>query len=197
MLDKSVPYKNIIMRVEADRIADLPQLALPQGFSLRNYRPGDAENWARIETSVLEFASEADALQYFVKTFLPQEEMLKNRCFFVLNENGLPIATATAWFETVQNNHRAMVHWVAVCPKYQGLGLGKAVTQAVLRALAELEKGKPVFLHTQTWSHRAVRMYHGFGFNMVKAEGDYGEAITVLKSVLSEAEVQALADTAV
>ena len=71
---------------------------LPSGYKTRLFTEGDETHWARIETSVLEFDSANQVYDYFVKlTFLIDD--LKSRCIFVLNPIGLPIATATAWYD--------------------------------------------------------------------------------------------------
>jgi len=63
MLDKSIPYVPILMR--RDPGTPPPDFALPPGFRFAYYAPGDEKEWARIETSVLEFEFEMDALLYF------------------------------------------------------------------------------------------------------------------------------------
>ena len=219
MLDKSIPYKNIVMRLPAERLASLQEPILPDGYAFRLYQPGDALHWARIETSVLEFPNEKEAVAYFEKTFLPYEEELKRRCVFVTNLQGLPVATTTAWFTPAQASgpdgaplpgppvDRATLHWVSVCPENQGLGLGKAVVQKALSIFLQLHPGEDILLHTQTWSHVAVHLYHKLGFIMAKrlqfaapdgtlTPNDYEEAISVLKKVEEPAFIQKLVDTA-
>lgn len=70
MLDKSVPYKNIIMKLESKSISSISEPVLPDGYIFRLYEHGDEIHWARIETSVLEFTSESDAVDYFMKTYI-------------------------------------------------------------------------------------------------------------------------------
>ena len=96
MLDKSIPYKSICMRLPAQALQRLPSPTLPEGYSFEFYRPGRMADWARIETSVLEFPSEQKAQETFARDFLPYEPLLETRMCFVCNPNGLPIAGATA-----------------------------------------------------------------------------------------------------
>ena len=220
MLDKSIPYKNIVMKLSAQRISRLESPVLPEGYSLRLFQPGDERHWARIETSVLEFSDEQRALDYFAQEFLPSLEELKRRCVFIADPKGLPVATATAWTAPAQANApdgsilpgapvwRPTLHWVSVSPDRQGLGLGKAVVQQALCLFSLLHPGEDVLLHTQTWSHVAVHLYHKLGFAMAKqlqfaasegkwAPNDYEEALAVLKEVVEPAFLQELMDTAV
>ena len=163
MLDKSVPYVGIFMK----RPAGTPfiPVPIPNRFSYALYREGDEKDWARIETSVLEFDSEFEALLYFTKKFKPYPEELHKRCLFIENEDGLKIATATAWWHYIQDEYRAWLHWVSVHPDYQGYGLGKAITSKALEFSLELEGDVDIYLHTQTWSHKAFRIYEKFGFS--------------------------------
>lgn len=130
MLDKSVAYQNVVMVLPAARIAAAGAPKLPAGYRFRCYRPGDEAHWARIEASVLEFESEKAAKTYFEKAFLPFASELPRRCLFVEDQAGLPVATALAWRDQgLGLPHRAMLHWVAVTPEAQGLGLGGAVVR--------------------------------------------------------------------
>ena len=106
MLDKSIPYKNIIMRMPYDKVQSQPEPVLPDGFSFRFFQEGDEKHWARIETSVLEFADEASAERYFTRDYLPCLDDLKHRCVFVLNRDKLPVATATAWYASSSLGYR-------------------------------------------------------------------------------------------
>lgn len=203
MLDKSIPYKNIIMKLDHARIPSFADPILPDGFTFRPYQQGDAAHWARIETAVAEFDAEAEAQDYFIKKYLPHVDMLPSRCVFVLDAQGLPVATATAWYEdSAAHGRQASLHWVAVCPACQGLGLGRAVVTKALGAFPAAEPGKDVFLHTQTWSHPAVRLYHKLGFVMMKtarlgqSENNYDEAVALLKEVIPDAAYRSLTDTA-
>ena len=90
------------------------------------------------------------------------------------------------------------MHWVAVKPDYQGLGLGKAVTEKALKIFSEKDSGRSVMLHTQTWSHKAVKLYGKLGFVMLSDKdaparstyigfelqnNDYYEALEILDKV--------------
>lgn len=161
MLDKSIPYKSLIMRREPAPLP--PEPALPAGFSLRRYRPGDDVHWARIETSVAEFDGEGAARAYFSERFLPRQDLLRERCCFVCAPDGLPVATATAWEEAGER----LLHWVSTAPAFQRRGLARAV---VLHALHSYPPApQPVWLGTQTWSHDAILLYDSLGFCLVRS----------------------------
>ena len=213
MLDKSIEYKNVIMKIEHDKIAVLEDIKLPEGFSFRFFQRSDVGHWGAIEASVLEFDSESEACSYFEMSYLPNLDELQRRCIFITKQNEIPVATANAWFSDSGLGYQASLHWVAVRPEYQGKGLGKAITQKALNIFSSLEPGKPVWLHTQTWSYPAIKLYHSFGFNIVKNEllanmntrngvpkiyqNDFAEAMQVLEAVMDDSDVELLYNTAV
>ena len=82
------------------------------------------------------------------------------------------------------------MHWVAVQPDQQGKGLGKAAVLKTLEIMKALDPGKPILLHTQTWSHKAIRIYLRAGFRPIRRYGLIGrerclfpEACSVLRGV--------------
>ena len=81
MLDKSVPYVDILMRRAASEKP--PSVPLPEGYRFTFFKAGDEADWARIETSVLEFDCEMDALLYFQREYLPCLAELGRRCLFI------------------------------------------------------------------------------------------------------------------
>lgn len=208
MLDKSIPYKNIVMLLPAADAVSVRPSPLPEGFSARLFQDGDERHWARIETSVLEFETEEKALDFFARDFLPWPDELRRRCVFIIDPAGLPAATATAWYFADKDTRQAHIHWVSVQPGLQGKGLGRAVMTRALSLFPELEPGRDVILHTQTWSHPAVMLYDSLGFRMVREDGpamlysspegtrqtpnDYAEALTVLDTVLKPEQVARL-----
>ena len=86
MLDKSLPYYNVIMKCTKVGIESVDQIVLPDGFRYQKYTPGDIEKWAEIEVAVGEFSNKEKAIAYFAKTYLPFEEQLRNRCYFIVEK---------------------------------------------------------------------------------------------------------------
>ena len=188
MLDKSIPYMNVIMHRKAG--TPIPEFDLPKGFKFSQYKSGDEKSWAKIETAAGEFDDEIDALLYFQKEFLSAPSEAERRCMFIENDKGEKIATASAWHKYTGIRRDPILHWVAVKPDYQGLGLGKAIVSKVVRLMRDIEGDRDFYLSTQTWSHVAIRIYIKCGFyitgekNLIgKDNADYPQNIEVLKSV--------------
>ena len=187
MLDKSIPYKHIIMRRPAG--TPIPPAILPAGYRFVFYQPGDERHWAAIETSVLEFPAEIDAFIYYQQEWLPYARELPRRCLFIEDAEGEKVATGTAFWYYSGTRRDPWVDWISVRPECQGIGLGKAIFARVVRLMVEIEGDRDFYLHTQTWSHKAVRIYEKAGFSMTPEQGlgicpnEYEEALAILESL--------------
>ena len=183
MLDRSIPYYNIIMR--CDRFDPLPESA--QGITVRNYQEGDEKHWAEIECSIGDFSSVDEAERYFITHYTDE---IYNRCFFAMDKAKNVIGTCIAWHDLKDNETVSSLHWLAVAPKYQGSGAGKALLNAVMNYYCQNHL-MPVYLHTQPWSYKAIKLYLSAGFKIMKTDtfadytNEYNEAISVLKNYLT------------
>ena len=207
MLQKSVPFKSIYMKIDAVEIEKIQVPSLPVGYSYRFYQEGDQENWAKLETLVDEFATIEAARERFESEFLPSgdryqalaqkfsiaENILDQRQVFIEAPNGEVVATATAWLANKFGEYQPILHWVSVHPDYQGLQLGKSVVAKVMSLFPKYEPRKDVMLHTQTWSYPAIVLYHKLGFYLCKTEtlrpndNDFDNGLAdVLKTVIKE-----------
>lgn len=190
MLDKSVPFYDILMH--KPKGAPIFRHRLPNGYKFALFSLGDEAEWARIEASVLEFDDELEALMYFQDQRLPYLNELERRCLFVAGPDGSKIATATAWWNYTGFRRDPWLHWVAVKPKHQGMGIGKAIVGETLSLMREIEGDRDYYLHTQTWSHRAVGIYEKAGFmitpekNLAGYENKhYNQALEILRHIKS------------
>jgi GNAT superfamily N-acetyltransferase len=167
VLDKSLPFYDIIMKLRGEALYSIPEPVLPEGYSFRLYKPGDEYVWARIESQVQEFPTHGKALEYYQNRFLKNySDEVARRAVFVVDAYDNPVATATAWVMDSSMGRRNWLHWISAEPAQQGKGLGKAVIAYTLRHFITLDSIDNVYLHTQTWSHKAVHLYHKCGFQL-------------------------------
>ena len=96
MLDKSIPYYNIIMYRKSG--TPVPKVNLPEGYSFVDFSTNDERQWADIEASVGEFISKEEAESYFKSEYLPYLKELERRLIFVQTRKGEKIATFTIWW---------------------------------------------------------------------------------------------------
>jgi GNAT superfamily N-acetyltransferase len=191
MLDKTIPYYDVLMLRDAGK--PLPMRPLPEGYRFEPFRPGDETDWAEIETSVGEFDDVENALSYFRQEYLPMAKELERRCFFAVTADGRKVGTLTVWWNYTGLRRDPWIHWVAVKPSSQGCGLGKALVAEGLRLGLEIEGDRAFYLHTQTWSYKAIGIYFWAGFVRTAEKGlsgyandDCDKASDVLNGVLKE-----------
>jgi GNAT superfamily N-acetyltransferase len=197
MLDKSLQYFDFIMKMPAEKVTALPEVHLPDGYVLDFFREGDELSWARLEAAVLEFPSEEKALEYFKKNYSdPFTPQLKQRCVFVREaSSGKAVSTATAWFMPSSLGNRGWLQWISTDPAEQGKGLGKSVIIKAMQLFPEVEPNSDIYLHTQTWSHTAIYLYHKIGFEAfnidhVKVAWDNEEGYRVMHNNTEKALVE-------
>ncbi|MGE5630206.1 MAG: GNAT family N-acetyltransferase [Caulobacteraceae bacterium] len=154
MLDKTIPYFNIVMHRKPG--TPIPQYVIPEGYSFVPFTTDSETDWAKIETSVGEFDSISEALDYFQKNYLTYPGEVEQRTIFIQTSDGKKVGTVTSWWNYTGARCDPTLEWVAVKPEYQGIGLGKAVVFEGIRRMLEIEGDRDAFLHTQTWSYRAV-----------------------------------------
>jgi len=137
---------------------------ISEEFLIRNYKKGEENFWAEVETAAGEFKTEKEALERFEKEFGTYKDEMEDRCFFVVHkESDRVIGTATAWYNNDFRGERyGRVHWVGIHPDFQGRKLAKPLLAAVMICLAKYHN--KAYLTSQTTSYKAINMYLDFGF---------------------------------
>ena len=179
-IDRSIPYKNIIMRCDEYDIQPIGE----NDFHIRKYKNGDENYWAEIEYKIGDFNSVEEALDYFVQNYNLDE--LVNKCFFAETSDGKVVGTCIAWYDNKDDVVVSSLHWLAVLPKYQHQGIGRALGISVMNYYQE-NGLLPVYLHTQPWSYKAIKLYYSIGFNIqhVDTFGNYKNEYKEAKEILS------------
>lgn len=142
------------------RFNSLPEPPIPDGYRLRNLRPGEEEQYLALMRKV-GFAGRwtvAD-VQRFMRNVLPGG-------FFVVEHEltGELVATAMANHSpSEQHPNAGVLDWVAADPQHGNKGLGKAVTAAVVRLL--VQRGyERIYLLTDDWRLPAIATYLSVGW---------------------------------
>ncbi len=145
-----------------DHLDGIPGAPLPQGYSIRRYRDGDYRSWIRIHLEAEPY-HRVDH-QLFSVEFGTDEQLIGLRQFFVCDPEEREVGTATAWFnDDLAGHNYGRIHWVAVSPQHQGMGLAKALTATVCRRFVEL--GHPrALVTTESFRLNAIGIYRKFGF---------------------------------
>lgn len=174
MLDKNLPYYDYLMVRSKGK--PIPHCPLPDGYTFTTFKKGDECAWAEIETAVDEFDNVKEALDYFEAEYSSHLDILQTCCLFVEDSKGQKIATATYWWLTTEGKKEPWLHWIAVHPDHQGKKIGLAIVAEVMQRGIALEGDQNHYLHTQTWSYKAIGVYQKLGFVHTNEKGLAGYA---------------------
>ena len=147
------------------KLMDQPVVALPVGYRLVTYEPGDRDAWIDIEYSAAEVLSREHGEACWERYYGSREQELPGRMWFVENAAGEKVATATALYDIhgAARPGEGQLHWVAVKKEYQGRGLSKPLITYVLQVMKRLGYDS-VKIHTQTNTWLACGIYYDLGF---------------------------------
>lgn len=193
MLDRTIPYYNTILRCDNYHHKDM---MLPKGFAIVPYKCGYEKAWAELEYAIGDFESLEKAENYFVTTYLQDQELLGN-ILFLINESNMIVGSCIAWQDKRKDSLISSLHWLIVDEKNRGMGLGKALCCAIMN-IFEKQGRLPVYIHTQPWSWKAIFLYLSLGFKLQindtfsQYENEYYKAMGELKKILSEKQFKIL-----
>ena len=188
MLDKTIPFYHTIMR--CDRVLPM-EIKLPQGYAIRTYQPGDEDAWAALEYGIGDFDSPEAAKADFARRYLDNPAWDPQQVFFAVSPGGDVVGSAIAWEDDPRGVGVRALHWLVVRSDHRRKGLGRALTQHVLRLFRREDNAKPVYLHTQPSSWRAIPLYISLGFKLQPQdtfygyENQYDQAMETLKGVVT------------
>jgi ribosomal protein S18 acetylase RimI-like enzyme len=161
-MTKPVKEQKVIM-INED-LCSAPTYPLSSDLNIHWYEPGDEKYWIDIHKVADKFNDITP--QLFDNQFGDSRFDLRERQCYLLDKDGAPIATATAW-EKQQGQFAGFgqVHWVAVVPEWHNKGIGKMLVSIIFQRLIELEY-KRAFLDTSDLRPAAIHLYKKFGFQI-------------------------------
>lgn len=172
-IEKTLEYHELLM-VYHDT-SKYQEDTLPNGFHYEFYKQGDEEEWAMIHIKSGEFMSMEEGLKTFHDFYDSFIEELPKRLFFVVNQEGEKVATATISLLTQpEYGYSAVADWFAIKKEYQGMKLSKPMINHFIKLAHELGH-KKLLLHTQTHTWLAAKLYLDFGFEPFHVEDDIKE----------------------
>ncbi|MCB0131727.1 MAG: GNAT family N-acetyltransferase [Caldilineaceae bacterium] len=161
-IDPRVTYTDCYFHLVRDNFDAVPQHALPSGYTVRGYRPGDEVIWTALQRAAEPFFAIADEL--FEQQYGNAPDALPTRMWFVEDATHTAVATASAWWERdpADPADRGRIHWVAVHPTHQRRGLTKPMMTLAMNKLAQHHPA--AMLGTSSGRPWAVKVYLDFGF---------------------------------
>lgn len=188
MIDKTIPYYNVLMRYDGPSMKECP--AAPEGYRFRGYKAGDENAWAQMEVDNCDFDTFENARNYFINKYSAFPQKLQDSFVGIENQHGKLCGIVICWDDIRENEMVSTVHWLVTEPSEQGKGLGKALIRMLIYNFSVRNK-LPIYLHTQPWSYVAIAIYIEAGFRLLAEDSFRGyenqskDALPVLKELLS------------
>lgn len=147
------------LAMQRPQLTGLPEVALPPGYSIRGYRPGDAAHWERIIASSFGLPL---ARFSFDRQMRADPAFRPARVLFVTYQNA-PVGTASAFRFPAVDRTGGSLHYVGVAEAHRGKKLGYWISTAAMKQMA-LEGWTSVTLRTDDFRLAAIKTYVDLGF---------------------------------
>jgi len=140
-------------------LSSVPALEPPAGYRIRTFSAGDEAAWCEIIAESFQMEAGPDCFDRMMRSdfaFRP------HRILFI-EHDGLPVATASAWYRPSWGRDTGYLHMVGVRPSHSGRRLGLIVSAAALALMAGEGRRRAV-LQTDDFRIPAVKTYLRLGF---------------------------------
>jgi len=150
------PPKQLSMRLVNDQQISLGEPAVPEGYCLRQFKPGDEIEWARL----LVLGGFKDWDSHKIREYMKNLERLKGSAVIENNDRIVAVTFATP---IESSPPVGALDFVVTHPSHRNLGLGRAVCSAVANFFLNSDY-QSVYLTTDDWRLPAIRIYLALGF---------------------------------
>ena len=146
---------------------DLPDICLPEGYTIRNYQSGDEEAWGKIMSEAFNPYWNS---RKFLTFYKPHFGFSPERVVFVCY-NDKPVGSACAFKWPGLPARQGYIHMVGVMKQHCGKRLGYWLCAACLKVFKE-QGFDSVMLQTEDFRVPAIKHYLRFGFcpSLIKEE---------------------------
>lgn len=166
-MSAELPPKQLSMIIPANRVEDMPEYTVPEGYKLRGYLPGDEDSWLE----ALNLGDFGDWDRQRFDEYILGQERTQGSVVAVRNDR---IVAATFASKEVGADSTGRVDFVVSHPDVRGLGLGRAVCTEVVRYLVSRGYAQ-VVLYTDDWRLPAIGLYLSMGFEPQMTRSDMPE----------------------
>ena len=148
------------VRMIRPRLDNIPNVDVPPGFAIRAMNIEESDSWNNIVLGAEQWLTLSKNL--FFEEFSQHFALVPQRCFFAVTPEDKPVGTASAWIYKIDEVDFGLIHWVAVSPDYQGIGIGKGLMCYTMKQMQNWHDR--AILNTHSKRLTAIRLYLDLGF---------------------------------
>ena len=178
--ENALEPKQLSMSVPTSSVAGIPDARVPDGYVLRQYRPGDEDSWQGLLRAggFSEDWSSRTVRDYMLDPV--------RRAGSWVAASGEDLVSATFATPDAQCAEIAFLDYVVTHPDHRSKGLSRAVCTGVMRFF--LERGyRRIRLLTDDWRLPAISLYLSMGFEPEMTRADMPGRWREVREKLSEA----------
>lgn len=139
-------------------LGDLPELDLPPDISIRAYKDGDEKIW---EDIILDSFKQ----EYKFDEFMKKDSAYKPERVLFACIDGVPVATASAWYVERYGKDTGYLHMVGALSEYKGKRLGYFICLAAMIKMKQDGFTRTV-LQTDDFRLPAIKTYLDLGYEI-------------------------------
>ena len=147
MIDKKIPYFNIIMRYDGPPLFTKP--LLPEGYRFSEYMERDEIKWAKMEVENNDFDTYENALLYFKNKYCRDMEKLIKGFIGVRDNYDELKGSIICWNDYKEDDTVSTVHWLITDLSVQNKGIGTSLVQMLIYKFSTMNM-LPIYLQ-QMW----------------------------------------------
>lgn len=151
-------------------LRELPEIVVPEGYGLRNYREGDEPDWC----AIMDGNIGVDWTVEKCRRKLVEDARFEPDCLFFATCDGEVVGSACAWRKAIDEQIVGEVHMVAVLEAHRGKRLGHMLNVAVLHRLKR-QGFQQAHLQTDDWRLVAIKSYLAAGFQPLNSHESHPE----------------------
>lgn len=166
-VSQSLPQ--LIMR--RPHLRRLPEPALVEGYTIRDFEPGDEDGWNRLMAA----SFERDLSEFNFRRMMARHPAFRReRVKLAVADDTTLAATASSWVDARFGPDNAILHWVGTHPGHVGQRLGYEVSLAALQQAGAERRGAATLL-TDDGRIAAIKTYLRLGFVPVLSHASHAD----------------------
>lgn len=162
ILDRSIPYRSVLMVLPRKRIEK--ERPLSGDYRYVPYSDAYFQAWCQLHTSTGLFETLEEAQECLLGMLAEDRAFFEDNFLFVVDQDGNLVGSAGLWPGDAFGGDRLRIHYVSVDEKAQHKGIASSMLSKLSMHYDSIPSKYPLYLSTQSQSYAAIALYAKLGF---------------------------------